>query len=162
MNLQYWRHPQKISRRVAREVLELVDYDIKIHHRKGSANGRADALSRWPDFDQGEGDNEGVVVLPDALFMRSMKSEDREEQDEDIIGLWVNPHQLKKIDGVWQKDGRTVVTAKSPYTRQLIHDHHDLPIHGHSGISQTTDLIQRQYWWPQLWQDVIQYVRGCT
>ena len=162
MNLQYWRHPQKISRRVAREVLELVDYDIKIHHLKGSANGQADALSRWPDFDQGEGDNEGVVVLPDALFMRSMKSEDREEQDEDIIGLWVNPHQLKKIDGVWQKDGRTVVTAKSPYTRQLIHDHHDLPIHGHSGISQTTDLIQRQYWWPQLWQDVIQYVRGCT
>ena len=46
MNLQYWRDPQKISRRVAREVLELADYDIKIHHLKGSANGQADALSR--------------------------------------------------------------------------------------------------------------------
>ena len=46
MNLQYWRDPQKISRRVAREVLELADYDIEIHHLKGSANGRADALSR--------------------------------------------------------------------------------------------------------------------
>ena len=31
MNLQYWRDPQKISRRVAREVLELADYDIEIH-----------------------------------------------------------------------------------------------------------------------------------
>ena len=68
MNLQYWRDPQKISRRVAREVLELADYDIEIHHMKGSANGQADALSRRPDFDQGEGDNEGVVVLPDTLF----------------------------------------------------------------------------------------------
>ena len=160
MNLQYWRDPQKISRRVAREVLELVDYDIKIHHLKGSANRRADALSRRPDFDQGEGDNEGVVVLPDALFARSTRLE--EQQDKDMIRSWVDPHQLKKIDGVWQKDGRMVVTAKSPYTKQLIHDHHNLPVHGHPGISCTTDLLQRQYWWPRLWQDVIQYVWGCT
>ena len=68
MNLQYWRDPQKISRRVAHEVLELTDYDIEIHHLKGSANGQADALSRRPKFDQGEGDNKGVVVLPDTLF----------------------------------------------------------------------------------------------
>ena len=158
MNLQYWRDPQKISRRVAREVLELADYDIEIHHLKGSANRRADVLSRQPDFDQGEGDNEGVVVLPDALFVRSAKPEDETKQDEDVIKSWVDPHHLKKIDGVWQKDGRTVVTAKSPYTKQLIHDHHDSPIHGHPGISQTTDLVQRWYWWPRLRQDVIQYV----
>ena len=124
MNLQYWRDPQKISRRVAREVLELVDYDIKNHHLKGSANGRADTLSRRPDFDQGEGDNEGVVVLPDALFARSTETGDGDEQDEGVvvlpdalfarstetgdgdeqdegvIRLWVDPHQLKKIDGV--------------------------------------------------------------
>ena len=148
MNLQYWRDPQKISRRVAREVLELADYDIEIHHLKGSANGQADALSRRPDFDQGEGDNKGVVVLPDALFARSTKTGDEEEQDEGVIRTWVDPHQLKKINGVWQKDGRRVVTAKSPSTRQLIHDHHDLPVHGHPGISRTTDLVQRRYWWP--------------
>ena len=51
MSLQYWRDLQKISRRVAREVLELADYDIEIHHLKGSVNGRADVLSRQPDFD---------------------------------------------------------------------------------------------------------------
>ena len=68
MNLQYWRDPQKISQRVAREVLELADYDIEIHHLKGSANGRADALLRRPDYSQGEEDNEGVVVLPDEVF----------------------------------------------------------------------------------------------
>src|SRR6266702_1129825 len=28
LNLQYWRSPQKISRRVAREVLELSEYDF--------------------------------------------------------------------------------------------------------------------------------------
>ena len=105
MNLQYWRDLQKISRRVAREVLELVDYDIEIHHLNGSANRQANALSRRLDFDQGEWDNKGMIVLPDALFARSTGSEDRQEQDKDVISLWVDPHQLKKIDGVWQKDG---------------------------------------------------------
>ena len=139
-----------------------MDYDIKIHHLKGSANGRADAVSRRPDFDQGEGDNEGIVVLPDALFVRLVELEDRRRQDKDVIRSWVDPHQLKKIDTVWQKDGRVVITARSSYTKQLIHDHHNLPIHGHPGISRITDLVQRQYWWPRLQQDVIQYVRGCA
>jgi len=32
LNLQYWRLPQRISRRVAREVLELSEYDFEICH----------------------------------------------------------------------------------------------------------------------------------
>ena len=54
MNLKYWRDPQKISRRVAREVLALSEYDIEIHHLKGSSNRRADALSRRPDYNTGK------------------------------------------------------------------------------------------------------------
>jgi hypothetical protein len=54
MNLQYWHDPQKISRRVAREFLELQEFPIKIHHFKGKHNERADALSQRPDYDQGE------------------------------------------------------------------------------------------------------------
>ena len=55
---------------MAREVVELADYDIEIHHLKGRENGRADTLSRRPDYDQGEGDNENVVVLPDHVFTK--------------------------------------------------------------------------------------------
>ncbi len=46
LNLQYWRLPQQISRRVAREVLELLEYDFEICHLPGRLNRRADALSR--------------------------------------------------------------------------------------------------------------------
>jgi hypothetical protein len=53
---------------VAREVVELANYPIKIYHIVGKANGQADALSRQSDYNQGENDNEDVVVLPDALF----------------------------------------------------------------------------------------------
>ena len=70
MSLQYWRELQKISRQVAREVVELANYDTEIHHLKGRENGRADVLSQRPDYDQGEGDNENVVVLPDHVFAK--------------------------------------------------------------------------------------------
>jgi len=56
LNLQYWKTPQWISCRVAREVLELSEYDFEIRHIPGKQNGRADALSRRPDYDTGEND----------------------------------------------------------------------------------------------------------
>ena len=69
MNLKHWRDPRKITRRVAREVLALVEYDIEIHHLPGKRNMRADALSRRADYNIGEHDNENIMVLPDALFI---------------------------------------------------------------------------------------------
>ncbi len=69
LNLQYWRLPQRILRRVTQEVLELSEYDFEIHHLPGRLNGQADALSRRPGYDQGEDDNKDVVVLPDHIFV---------------------------------------------------------------------------------------------
>jgi hypothetical protein len=68
-NLLYWKEPHKISKRVAREVLCLSEYNIEIRHIKGTANGHADTLSMQPDYDQGTEDNINVVVLPEHLFV---------------------------------------------------------------------------------------------
>jgi hypothetical protein len=38
-NLQYWCQPHKISRRIAREVLELSEFDIELHHVPGKNYG---------------------------------------------------------------------------------------------------------------------------
>ena len=40
--------------------------------------------------------------------------------------------------------------------------HHDLPAYGHPGISRTTELVARRYWWPRMAQDVKDYVKGCA
>jgi hypothetical protein len=134
MNLQYWRDPHKISRRVARQVLRLAEYDIELRHIPGKTNGRADALSRLPNYNQGEDDNEDVVVLPENLFVRLSLMEDEEPQDEKTLRPWVNPHNLREVDGVWWKEGRRVVTGDLAYRRKVVHDHHDLPAYGHPGI----------------------------
>ncbi len=119
LNLQYWRLPQRISRRVAREVLELSEYDFEIRHLPGRLNGQADALSRRLGYDQGENDNKDVVILPDQVFIRAgamerappmrriLAQEEMEAtdpvymQDEGIMRPWIDAHQLKKIQGTW-------------------------------------------------------------
>ena len=161
-NLQYWREPQKISRRVAREVLMLSEYDLEIRHLKGSANGRADALSRRPDYDQGSKDNEGVTVLPDKVFARTTITPEEPSQDNEQIKVWVDPHKLKKIDDIWYHQGQRVVTGNTEEKRAIIKAKHDLPVHGHPGISKTVQIVERTHWWPKLKQDVVDYVKGCA
>jgi hypothetical protein len=48
-----------------------MDYDFELVHIAGAKNGCADALSRCPDYDQGEKDNKKLVVLPEGFFQRA-------------------------------------------------------------------------------------------
>jgi hypothetical protein len=100
-NLLYWKEPHKISKRVAREVLRLSEYNIEIRHIKGTSNGRADALSRRPDYDQGMEDNTNVVILPDHIFARTTATiTQQHRQDEERLKPWVDSHHLKCLHSV--------------------------------------------------------------
>jgi hypothetical protein len=162
-NLLYWKEPHKISRRVAREVLMLSEYNFEIRHIKGTANGRADALSRRPDYNQGHEDNQNVVVLLEQVFVQAMEVlPDDTNQEESTLKPWIDPHQLKQHQGVWYKDGRQVVTGDIKAKRYIIQSHHDSPVHGHPGISKTIQLTERLYWWPRMRVDITEYVKGCA
>ena len=139
--------------------MELSKYDFEIRHIPGKQNRQADALSRRPDYDTGENDNAGVVVLPERVFVRALQTQkapplrqvvSQEEmtpqdpvykQDEDFLKPWIDTHRLKKIEGTWYKDGRRVVTGGSTHHRTLISAHHDSPVYGHPGINKTNQLL---------------------
>ena len=166
-NLQYWREPHKVPWWIAWEMMELEEYNFKLVHIKGRENGRADALSRWPSYDQGEEDNEGVVVLSKHLFIQTAhtityKPEEPPQQDETILKPWINSHDLKKIKGEWWKGQRKVDTQGTNDKRKIIQAYHDLPTYSHPGISQTFYLVSRYYWWPEMKKDVQEYVKGCA
>jgi len=66
-NLTYYTHLQKLTRRQVRWVVELMEYDLKLQHKKGSKMVVADALSQRADWSTGlEHDNEDVVNLPES------------------------------------------------------------------------------------------------
>jgi hypothetical protein len=141
----------------------LSEYNFEIRHIKGTANGRADALSRRPDYDQGHEDNQNIVVLPEQVFARAMEVlPDHTNQEESRLKPWIDPHQLKQHQGVWYKDGRQVVTGDIEAKRHIIQSHHDSPVYGHPGISKTIQLTERLYWWPRMQVDITEYVKGCA
>jgi hypothetical protein len=141
----------------------LSEYNFEIRHIKGTANRRADTLSRQPDYNQGHEDNQNVTVLPEQILVRAMEVlPSRTTQEESTLKPWIDPHQLKQHQGIWYKDRRQVVTGNTEAKHQLIQSHHDSPVHGHPGISKTIQLTERLYWWPQMQIDITEYVKGCA
>ena len=162
-NLTYWKDPQKLSRCIVRERLDLMEFDFEIRHIPGKANSRADTLSRRPDYDQGTHDNENIIVLLEEVFIRAVTIANREErQDEETLKPWVNPHKLKRVNDIWYKEGRRVITGLMEDKWVVIKSRHDPPIYGHPGISKTMQLVECDYWWPRMKLDIAEYVKGCA
>jgi len=173
-NLLYWKEPRKISRRIAREFQELQEYNFVLKHVAGNKNARADALSRRPDYDMGEEDNDNVVVLPPEVFIKLASDEPIEEVDtrskinmsnlenEEVIKKWANTYQLHQEHNAWWKEDALVVAGDNNLKRGVISAFHDPPYRGHPGISNTIALLKQNYWWPNLKKDVEEYVKGCA
>jgi len=67
-NLTYFRQPQDLTRRQARWITYLQDYNFHILHCKGSLNKKADILSQQVDHDQGDNDDKEMIGLPAHFF----------------------------------------------------------------------------------------------
>ena len=162
-SLTYWKDPQKLSRCIARQRLYLMEFDIEICHLPGRANGRADTLSRRAEYNTGTKDNKNVIVVPEHIMVRAMEVLGiQPTQNEDMICPWVDPHKLKKVNNVWYKDRRLVVTGGLKDKQIILQCHHDAPAYRHPGINKTTQLVERGYWWPRMKNDVMDYVKGCA
>ena len=107
-NLLFWKNPGEHNRRVARWHAELVEYDFELVHIAGARNGRADALSRRPDYDKGDEDNKKLEVLPERLFAPNVHVR--------LTGTeWANPNDPED----WQ---RFVKNEDNDTDYQSIHD----------------------------------------
>src|ERR1700731_4213698 len=78
-NLTYFQQPQRLTRRQARWVAELMEYDVKLKHKAGKQMIVADALSRRADYGHGqEDDNADTTALPEDLWIQLLNTELRD------------------------------------------------------------------------------------
>ena len=64
-----------------------------------------------------------------------------------------------------EKEGLILINKKvyipHQYRTSVIRAHHDTPSAGHAGRARTHELIQREYTWPGITDDVRRYVKNC-
>jgi len=133
-NLQYFCDPRKITGQQARWIEFLQDFDYTLEHIPGSTNTVADLLSQRKDLNKGVDTTEPCVLLPDHLF---------------------TPTRTTHANKIFLED--------DPDLRQdILQTLHDSPTAGHPGISNTWELVCKQYEGPRLREFVEQYVKGCA
>lgn len=182
-NLQYFREPQKLTRRQARYAVELSRFNAKLIHRPGNQSAKPDALSRRADHDQGLGDNQDRVLLPQHMFEvkaegarvetegdrfleRIRKSEEREDAVVKAVRELrkgsVRSAEWTEEDGVVAFRGKVYVPADGKLRHDIVKAHHDAIHVGHPGRWKTQEHVARNYWWPRMGTYIRGYVRGCA
>ncbi len=112
-NLEYFMTTKKLSRRQARWSMILSEYNFKVFHRPGKLNGKADCLSRRPDYEiDKKMENIANILKPEQICMNSLMAEMsiNELVKSDLLGLEFDPeidwplviaHFLKSDSNQW-------------------------------------------------------------
>jgi hypothetical protein len=140
-NITHFATTQELNRRQLRYAEYLSEFDFVIIHRKGSENGRADAISRRPDYDTGTTKFNGQVL----------------ETNEK--GEYQFTQQTKTL-GWMQKTATTIIPEDQ--VRDFLRDFHSHPLHGHQGVTKTMKrLLEQGYQIPRLRQEVEKTIKTC-
>jgi len=183
--LEYFIKAQKLNCRQAQWALYLSRFDFTLKHVSGMKMGKADGLSRRPDWKVGvDRDNENQVVIkenwlhrleevvvegPEVDIIEKIKR--AKSRDKDIIRVVeeMKKAKVRKLrENEWQIEGELVLKERKAYIPKnvklrikIIQLHHNIPVAEHGGQWKMTELVTRNYWWPGVMRDVAKYVKGC-
>ena len=71
-NLKYFMETTKFNQRQVRSAEKLAQYDFRIHYRPGKSGGKPDALSRRPEYAEGEEEEKMKPILAPEIFVSSV------------------------------------------------------------------------------------------
>ena len=158
-----------MNRRQARWALFLSRFDFVLKHVLGSRMGKADRLSRRPDWRKGiERDNEDRTLVK-AEWLRKARVEEvliegvdllkkiRESKakDDEVIKAveemkkagvkMLRDEKWREEDGLILKEGKVYVPKDKELKTEIVQLHHNTLVGGHGGQWKTVELVTRNF-----------------
>ena len=157
-----------------------------LKHIAGSKMGKADGLSRRPDWEVGvEKDNkEQVLVKKEWLEVKRIrvaevviegvdlldKARKCKAKDNEVVKAveemkragvkMLRDEEWCQEDGLMLKERKVYVPRDEKLRAEVIRLHHDMSVEGHEGQWKTAELVTRNFWWPRVTREVKQYIEG--
>jgi len=158
-NLEYFMKAQKLNRRQARWALYLSRFNFVLKHVPGSKMGKADSLSRRPDWEVGvERDNENetlvkkewlenrrtekVEIIVNGVDLLEEVKRSKVRDDEVVKAVeemkkagvkMLRNEEWRETDGIMYKEGKVYVPKDNKLRAEIIRLYHDMPVGGHGG-----------------------------
>ncbi|KAJ9527530.1 hypothetical protein QJQ45_025738, partial [Haematococcus lacustris] len=176
--------PRLDSRRQARWMEVLQEYNCHIDHIPGKQNVVADALSRRADYQLYTSalgipaPNTSALGIPTATGTESLsaphpqlhideQSATADPQYQRLLAaaLAGKSRQFQIQGNLMYHTGRgtrRLYIPVGPMRTALLREAHDIPISGHLGRDKTYAQLSRHFFWPRMAASVHNYVRTCT
>ena len=151
-----------------------------LKHIPESRMGKADSLSRRPDWEVGvEKDNKDeTLVKPKWLEARRMekvkviikgvdlleKVRESKVKDNEVVKVveemkraevkMLRDEEWREVDGVMYKEGKVYVPKDDKLRAEIIRLHHDMPVEEYGGQWKMVELVTQNFWWPGVTKEV--------
>jgi RNase H-like domain found in reverse transcriptase/Integrase zinc binding domain len=172
-SIKYLQTQQHLSRRQMRWVILLQDFDFNIKYIKGELNNVADLLSRSANvqllFSRCQEEIQQVKInvviasenkpgtkpisLRERILSASKDDSDWKKIEEEKLWNFV------KRGGLWYFGTRLFVPKA--VVQNILSRYHDSSTAGHQGVTTTSELISRRFYWPGMFQDIKHWIRSC-
>ena len=177
--LTYWETQPTVSRRMARWIELLAQFQLEIRYRKGSTN-IADPLSRSPALAYlAVITTEHLVSTARAarakpVQVQQLQPRKKKADKSDFMrriqeGYSQDPWFAKKktekqrtlVNGFYTAKDKILVPDVDTLRGDIIREHHAPKLSGHVGRDRTTELVRRTFRWNGLTKDVERVVNEC-
>ncbi|MCO5549058.1 hypothetical protein L7F22_002524 [Adiantum nelumboides] len=152
--------------RQGRWVEFLTNFHMVIQYVPGLQNAVVDALSRMP-----KATNFAIfgvqMEIPACFKNEYLTNEDFGDAFRALESLNPAPAEMNVFASYTVMDellyylDRICVPHNGALRKIMIQEHHEVPFAAHPGINKTYHLLSAAYFWPQMQQDVIKFVKAC-